>query len=161
MSGGDGWNSPLGAQMETDLSWDARELEAALADLEQGVARQSGLNAMRNALRPVANTANDYYASASERPFKVLGRIAGGQMADSLMQRDEDILHMFVGASGDPKAHLLEWGTGMRQRKNGQYTGAVSPQPALTPAWELHQSQLLESLGERLWQQIAKRMAGK
>lgn len=147
--------------MEAELTFDARGLEAALSELGQAASRRSGNNALRNTLRPIAKSANDYYASATERPFYVSGRLASGQLGDSLMERDEDVLYMFVGASGDPKAHWLEWGTGMRQRKNGQFTGIMAPQPALTPAWEYHQGQLLEALGERLWQQIEKRLAGK
>lgn len=147
--------------MTSKLSWSSDDLERALRDLGDGLARKSANNALRNTLRPVARTANGYYASASEAPFRVAHRISRGQLADSQKQSGKHVLNMFVGASGDPKAHLLEWGTGPRYHKSGRYVGAASPQPALTPAWELHSRQMPEELGRRIWEQIEKRMAGK
>ena len=70
---------------------------------------------------------------------------------------------MFVGApggrGGTPEAHLIEFGTGPRAHKSGKYVGAVSPTPMLQPAWDARKGQMLESLGQRLWDEIEKTMA--
>lgn len=51
---------------------------------------------------------------------------------------------LYVGST-DPKAHLLEFGTvNMRAR------------PTLRPAWDLHKSRMLESLGRELWKALAR-----
>lgn len=140
-----------------------RELEKALAQLPAGTAKGVARRVMKKELQPVAMLANAFWPGSSDDVFKITSRIAGSQMSDSHMQRGRSVVNMFVGApggrTGTPHAHLVEFGTGPRYQKNGRYTGSVSPQPMLQPAWDARKGQMLESLGATMWSEIEKTIA--
>lgn len=70
-------------------------------------------------------------------------------------------VEVFVGSS-DPKAHLVEFGTGPRYHKSGKYVGQVAPQPFMRPAWEATKDSILHGFAKDLWagiERAAKRIA--
>ncbi|MBN8187606.1 hypothetical protein JF540_12985 [Salipiger thiooxidans] len=137
-----------------------RDIEKALAQLPAGTAKGVARRAMKKELAPVAATANAFWPGSSDDVFQITSKIAAGQRGDSVAQGGRSVLNMYVGAPGGrfgtPEAHLVEFGTGPRFQKNGRFTGSVAPQPMLQPAWDMHKQQLLEGLGQRLWEEITK-----
>lgn len=140
-----------------------RELEKALAQLPAGTSKGVARRAMKKELKPVADMANAFWPGADDDVFRITSRLSGGQKGDSLAKRGRSVLNMFVGApggaQGTPEAHLIEFGTGPRYQKNGRFTGSVSPQPMLQPAWDMHKRKILDGLGARLWDEIIKTQA--
>lgn len=140
-----------------------REIERALLDLPAGTAKGVARRAMKKELAPVASMANALWPGADDAVFRITSRIAASQLGDSQAKRGRSIVNLFVGAtggpSGAPHAHLIEWGTGPRYQKNGRFTGSVAPQPMLQPAWDAHKREILNGLGERMWDEISKTVA--
>lgn len=140
-----------------------REVERALAALPQGTAKGVAGRLMKKQLKSVADMANTFWPGSSTDVFRVTSKIARGQVSDSLMQRNSATVNMFVGApggkKGTPHAHLIEFGTGPRHQKGGRYTGQVSPQPMLQPAWDAHKSKILKGLAASLGAEIEKTVA--
>lgn len=140
-----------------------RDIEKALAQLAQGTAKGVTRRAMKKELKPVAAMANALWSGSSDDVFRITSRIARRQMGDGHMQRGSSIINMFVGApggaDGTPEAHLVEFGTGPRRHESGKYVGAVSPSPALQPAWDANKGRMLEGLGKSLWEEIQKTQA--
>lgn len=137
-----------------------REIEKALAKIPAGTAKGVARRAMKKELAPVAAMANTLWPGSSDDVFKVAAKVKGSQRG----QREaRSVANMYVGApggaDGTPEAHLIEWGTGPRAHKSGKYVGAVSPSPSLGPAWDMYRGRILEGLGARLWDEIAKTMA--
>ncbi|WP_306150641.1 hypothetical protein [Roseovarius sp. MMSF_3281] len=140
-----------------------RDIEKALAELAAGTAKGVGRRALKKELQPVASLANALWPGSDDKVFRVTSRIAGGQRGDSHARRGRSVINMFVGApggaNGTPEAHLIEFGTGPRYTKNGSFRGSVAPQPMLQPAWDAYKGQMLDGLGERLWDEIQKTQA--
>jgi HK97 gp10 family phage protein len=71
-------------------------------------------------------------------------------------------VELFVGASykigtRGRLAHLFEFGTrGRYQKTTGRYTGAISTQPFVRPAWDANQGNALSILKEQMWAEITK-----
>lgn len=150
--------------MTVDMKFEgARDIEKALAQLAQGTSKGVARRGMKKELKPVAMMANALWPGSSDDVFRITSRIARGQMGDSHMQRGRSIINMFVGApggrNGTPEAHLIEFGTGPRYTENGAFRGSVAPQPMLQPSWDVQKSQMLEGLGETLWDEIRKTQA--
>ena len=62
------------------------------------------------------------------------------------MHRDE--VDVFVGPGSDPAGHLQEFGSSKHPA-----------QPFMRPAWDAHESTLLEGIGEDMWAEIEKASA--
>lgn len=143
--------------MKIDMKVDGlRDIERALAQLAAGTAKGVVRRAMRKELKPVADTANALWPGSADDVIRVTSRVARSQPQP---KRDRATVNMFVGAANTPEAHLVEFGTGPRFQKNGRFTGSVSPQPFLQPAWDLHKGRVLKGLAARLWTEIEATMA--
>ncbi|WP_315900704.1 hypothetical protein [Mameliella alba] len=141
-----------------------REIERALADLPRGTAKSVVRRAMKKELTPIANMANALWPGSDDDVFRISPKVSRSQKGDSKALTGASIVNMFVGANkapavGAPHAHLIEFGTGPRSHESGKFVGAVSPQPMLQPAWDAHSLGLLEGLGARIWDEIAKTLA--
>ena len=134
-----------------------RDIEKALAKLPRGTAKGLARRAMKKELKPVKDMA-DVFWPGSGTAFRISSAIKGRQRADSHAQHGPSITNMFVG-SFERQAHLIEFGTGPRYQKSGKYVGAVSPQPMLQPAWDMNKHQVLDGLGNRMWEEIEKTQA--
>eukprot|EP00998_Keelungia_sp_KM082_P002248 NODE_12731_length_443_cov_1.560127_g12708_i0.p2 GENE.NODE_12731_length_443_cov_1.560127_g12708_i0~~NODE_12731_length_443_cov_1.560127_g12708_i0.p2 ORF type:complete len:125 (-),score=21.43 NODE_12731_length_443_cov_1.560127_g12708_i0:69-443(-) len=115
---------------------------------------------MKKELKPIQVMANALWPGSDEDVVKITSRVQRSQGAE----RDHgSVVNMYVGAeggrTGTPHAHLVEWGTGPRTQQNGRYTGQMPPQPFLQPAWDANKAGLLQGLGSRLWEEIAKTQA--
>lgn len=137
-----------------------REIEKALAQIPAGTAKGVARRALKKELQPVAELANVFWPGSADDVFRVTSSLSSSQPQPA---KGRSIVNMFVGApggrGGTPEAHLVEFGTGPRAHKSGKYVGAVSPTPMLQPAWDARKGQMLESLGQRLWDEIEKTMA--
>ena len=137
-----------------------KEIERALAELPRSTSRGVAKRAMKKELQPVADMANALWPGSSDEVFKIASKV---QRSQPQQGRNDAVVNMFVGApggaKGTPEAHLVEFGTGPRFHKSGKYVGAVSPSPALQPAWDANKGAILQGLGARLWDEIAKTMA--
>ncbi|MGK7663375.1 MULTISPECIES: hypothetical protein [unclassified Marinovum] len=137
-----------------------REIEKALAQIPAGTAKGVARRALKKELQPVAELANVFWPGSADDVFRVTSSLSRNQPQPT---KGRSIVNMFVGApggrGGTPEAHLIEFGTGPRAHKSGKYVGAVSPTPMLQPAWDARKGQMLESLGQRLWDEIEKTMA--
>jgi len=147
--------------MQVDMKIEGlKEIEQALATLKVGTSKGVARRAMKKELKPVMDMANALWPGSSDEVFKVTSKVSGSQPQP---KKGRSIVNMLVGApggaTGTPHAHLIEWGTGPRTQKNGRFTGSVSPQPMLTPAWDAHSGKILEGLGARLWDEISKTQA--
>lgn len=141
-----------------------REIEKALADLPRGTAKSVVRRAMKKELSPIARMANALWPGSDDDVFQISSKVARSQKSDSQAPEGPTVVNMFVGANkapgvGAPHAHLVEFGTGPRSHKSGKYVGAVSPQPMLQPAWDAQSRGVLEGLGARIWDEIAKTLA--
>lgn len=132
-----------------------REIERALLELPRGTAKGVARRALKKELKPVKDAAESYWPGATDA-FKISSRIKRSQRP--WIRESRSVTNMFVGAT-EPHAHLLEFGTGPRYQKNGRFTGSVAPGPMLQPAWDARKRSVLNGLGERLWQEIAKTQA--
>ncbi|MAD98927.1 MAG: hypothetical protein CMB99_16495 [Flavobacteriaceae bacterium] len=71
--------------------------------------------------------------------------------------RAKSEVQMFIGAAPKGPAVLVEFGTGPRyQKTTGRYTGAVSPQPFMRPAWEQGKHQLASGFVDDLADELRK-----
>ncbi len=134
-----------------------RAMERALADLPRGTSKGVARRVLKKELKPVEDAAEMFWPGANDA-FKITSRITASQLSDSAKSRKRDVIDMFVGST-ERHAHLIEFGTGPRFWKNGKATGQVSPQPMLQPAWDMRKGQMLKSLGDRMWDEIAKTQA--
>jgi len=132
-----------------------RDIERALAELPRGTAKGTSRRAMKKELKPIKDTAEMFWPGANDG-FRVTSALIPTQRP--AVRESRSVTNMFVG-SFEPHAHLLEFGTGPRYTKNGAFRGSVSPQPMLQPAWDAHKGKLLEGLGKRMWDEIAKTQA--
>jgi HK97 gp10 family phage protein len=64
-------------------------------------------------------------------------------------------VEMYVG-SASPLAHLIEFGTGPRQWKNGKYTGQMTPNPFLRGVWDARKDVVLIVFKREMWSEILK-----
>ena len=135
-----------------------RDLERALAKLPRSTAKGVARRAMKKELQPVASMANALWPGSDDKAIGITSKLARGQRRP---KSGRSILNLFVGATDRiPHGHLIEFGTGPRtQKTTGRYTGSVTPDPFLQPAWDKYRGKILEGLGARLWGEIAKTMA--
>ncbi len=134
-----------------------KEIERALAELPRSTSKGVARRVLKKELKPVESAAEMFWPGANDA-FKITSRIKASQLGDSAKSRKRDVIDMFVGAT-EPHAHLIEFGTGPRYTKNGAFRGSVSPEPMLQPAWDMRKGQMLKSLGDRMWDEIAKTQA--
>lgn len=129
------------------------ELEKQLAKLEPKVAKRKARKAMRKALVPVRDAADSFWPGSTPKPFKIGTRIKGSQPQPA---KGGSIVNLFVG-SGEPHAHLIEFGTGpRRQTSTGRYTGVMPAQPMLQPAWDSNRGEMLAILRRELGAAITR-----
>lgn len=138
-----------------------KELDKALKDMATSTAKRTAKRAMATALEPVA-------AAARELAPRDTGRLAESiAVSDKLTKRQRtlargsegrDMVTMNVGAHGRV-AHLVEFGTGPRHKKNGAFVGVMPPQPFMRPAWDQNMQGVLDSLAASLSAEIAKTVA--
>ncbi|RAP39568.1 hypothetical protein BYZ73_19890 [Rhodovulum viride] len=137
-----------------------KEIEKALADLPRSTSKGVARRVMKKELQPVADMANALWPGADDDVFQVTHKVSRSQPQPP---SGRSVVNMVVGApsgrDGKPHAHLLEWGTGPRYHESGKYTGSVSPQPMLTPAWDATKDKVLRGLAERFREEIAKTVA--
>lgn len=133
-----------------------KELEAELKKMKNPTARGVGRRAMKRALKPVEDTANSLWPGATDNAFRTSSRLKRTQAQP---QESPTLLNMFTG-SGEPHAHLLEFGTGPRtQTTTGRFTGQVFPRPMLQPAWDMNKARVVETLSDILAEEIRKTFA--
>lgn len=140
-----------------------QEMDRTLAELPKAVGRQVLRGAARKSLQPVAAAAKGLApvgqgggasGKALARSIRIATKVKASQ------QRFSQILgasvQMYVGATA-PHAHLIEFGTAPRRQKStGRYTGQVSPQPFMRPAWDQHEDKIKRELPATLWREIYK-----
>ena len=133
------------------------EIDNALAALPAATSKAVGRRALKKALTPVAEMANDFWPGADPLAFAVSAKLKSGQTPTEAVA---NAVVMYVGAAGAaPHAHLLEWGTAPRYHKSGKFVGAVAPSPSLTPAWEANRDQVLNGIADVLREEIAATLA--
>lgn len=138
-----------------------RDMERALAALPRGTAKGVVRRVLKKTLEPVRDTA-DMYSSAF--PIAITSKLSPRQRGMARSDFAGNVVTMFVGPTAQdgshaPHAHLIEFGTGPRYHESGKYVGAVSPDPFMRPAWDMHKATLLDSLGTYMWQEIEKTVA--
>lgn len=145
----------------------AKELDAVLKQMAASTARRTTQRAMARALEAVAHTAralapvgtdgyNDGYLKASIGISSKLTKRQAREARSFGLSRDVAI--MYVGPSA-PHAHLVEFGTGPRHKKNGQFVGAMPPDPFMRPAWDQNRDTVLDRLTDDLREEIDKTLA--
>lgn len=148
--------------MRVDLKFEGgRELERALADLPRSTSKGVARRALKQVLKPVAERADAY----TDR-FNV---VVGTKLESRVKRRSRGdfaghVVSMFVGpvnqdGSYAPEATLFEFGTGPRFWKSGKYTGYITPEPAMRPAWDAYSKTMLQDLGRLMWIEIEKTIA--
>ncbi|TFL16429.1 hypothetical protein [Jannaschia formosa] len=138
-----------------------REMEKALARLPRGTAKGVTRRVVKKVLEPVRDTADSYSGAFN---VAITSRLSPRQSGLARGDRGPSLVSMYVGpvtqdGSHAPHAHLIEFGTAPRFHKSGKYVGAVSPDPFMRPAWDMHKGQMLEELGRLMWVEIEKTVA--
>lgn len=136
------------------------ELENAFAQLPKAVERQVLREALIKSAVPIA--------IAAVR-FAPKGKGSGPHLKDSIgvstklsrrqrrrYGKSRYEAEVFVG-SRDPKAHLIEFGTGPRYTKKGAYRGQSAAQPFMRPAWNLKKKAAMNNLERIIWRELAKK----
>lgn len=128
-----------------------RDLEAAMADLTKAAGRGVMTRALRNAAQPLKadivtfapfNGIKESVAVSTKLDPREK-RLSRGQQKSTSM--------VFVGpsydlGSGGRLAHLFEYGTGPRFRKNGGATGRLAMRPFMRPAWDAYKGKAIDLL---------------
>jgi HK97 gp10 family phage protein len=137
------------------------DLDRALQDMTKATAR----NAVRRALR--AAGAPIYTDMVANAPPHIKDSV---EIGDKLTSRQAKLnnrsgnkanVEVFVGVSyklgqKGRTAHLFEFGTRMRYRSSGGYTGRIAAQPFVRPAWDQNQGKALGILKDAMWKEIGK-----
>ncbi len=132
-----------------------REIDALLQSIPRQLAGQGVAAGLRRALQPVAAAARSYAPGSLDTRIRVAPTIKAGQMAQSLEKAGKGRRVMYVGSTA-PHAHLVEFGTGPRYQKSGRYTGIMTPDPFLRPAWDAHKDEVLATLATAIREEIEK-----
>lgn len=135
----------------------AKELEEALRELPKRLAKGAIRRALLKALEPIAE-------DARARVHRLRGfilRAIGVSTVLSRRQRKQRStmkgdIEAYVGAAPARHAHLLEFGTGPRQTKDGKSTGQARAFPFLRPAWESGKAAALALFAKLLWAEIER-----
>lgn len=163
--------STIGGSFKFELTGMKELLE--LLDQLPTVAMQKGVirNALKKAGQPIAERAREL-APYHEKPKQYA---KSKHLRDSITvstslkasqrsgRRDSSVVTVYVGATV-PHAHLIEFGTGPRQWKNGKATGQVPPHPFLRIAWDTLKMNALKIFTDEMREQIykaARRLAKK
>ena len=150
--------------MSTNFAHKLEGMEALLDALEQlpTTAMQKGAvrNALKKAGKPVADLARSQAPdSGVEHKQKLKNTIiVSPTLKPSQKQqvvRDRTSVTMFIGSTA-PHAHLVEFGTGPRFWKNGNFTGQMGPQPFMRNAWDQQKDNVLKIFQTELWTMIYK-----
>ena len=125
------------------------DLERALRELPQANAKAVLRRTMKQAGEPVAKTAralvpkeHGYLAESIDVSPKLSSRQA-------TMNNKQSPVEMYIGPGTDPAGHLQEFGTGP-----GHHA-----QPFLRPAWDQHQTEVLDTIANLTWIEIEKTAA--
>lgn len=139
----------------------AKDLDKALQALAATTARGVTRRAMTRSLEPVAEAAR----AAAPRDkgdlaahIGVSSKLTRNQAREMRGQTGRDVQFMYVGPQW-ASAHLVEFGTGPRFKKNGQFVGAMPPQPFMRPAWDQNRDAVLARLTEDIRAELEKTLA--
>jgi HK97 gp10 family phage protein len=145
----------------------AKELEAALHELPNSIAKNVLTRAMKEAAQPIADDAASRVAvgigkhkGRLKRRIAVSSKLSKRQRRQSPKSKNEATI--YVGVATVTEAITEEYGTGPRYEKRGKYDGQVPASPFLRPAWEGGKVSYISTLGASLWKKIdaaAKRLA--
>jgi len=127
-----------------------KEIKAALHELP----RASAMGVMRRVLKkrakPMADSARSNVRVVEgnlKRSISVSTKLTRRQRRQHT-KMSKDSVEVFVGASADPAAHLLEFGS----IHNLSH-------PFLRPAWDKHKMALVQGIGADMWYEIEKTVA--
>lgn len=135
----------------------AGDIERALAEMARGTAKGVMRRAMKTALEPVRDDADN-----SEFEIAVTSKLSESQQAEARADRARDRLTLYVGpvqedGSEAPHAIFPEFGTGPRfHATSGKYVGAVMADPFMRPAWDANRAAVLAILRREVWTEIEK-----
>ena len=148
-------------KIEFELSgW--KELDRMLAQLPKAVQKSTLQKALSDAAIPVihearqnaprSGNAGPHYADS----FAIGKKLTRRQKRLARMPGSEKMQATIYAGSKDPKAHLIEFGTGPRRTKSGRYTGQTAPQPVLRTAWDRHKRKVAKRFEENIWKELVK-----
>ncbi|KIC54497.1 hypothetical protein [Leisingera sp. ANG1] len=134
----------------------AGDIERALSELARGTAKGVMRRAMKKALQPVKQGAEN---SAFE--IAITSKLSPRQQGEARGDRGRAKVSLYVGpveadGSHAPHAHLIEFGTGPRRHASGKYVGAVMADPFMRPAWDANRERMLQILRKEVWAEIEK-----
>lgn len=138
-----------------------KEMDRQLKQMKTATAKATVRRAMKVALEPVrAAAASSAPRSGGAGPHMADGigiahKLTKRQAREAKRGDGPDLASMYVGAE-DPKAHLIEFGTGPRFHKSGKFVGVMPAQPFMRPAWDANHTKVLEILREQMAIEIAK-----
>lgn len=144
-----------------------KELDRLLAELPASTARRTARKGMMEALEPVAAAARamaprgvEPKNARSADSIAVSDKLTRSQAraAARADRQTKTLTHVYVGMA-NPLGHLIEFGSGPRRKKNGQYVGVMPAQPFMRPAWDANRAAVLASLAVHLRVEIDKVLA--
>lgn len=136
-----------------------KEMDLVLRELGFVTAKRVGQRAMTKALKPTADAANGMLPKGMP-PVVINKKLNKSQAREFRAEDSENLQTTFVG-SPSPRAHLEEFGTGLRQHRSGKSTGIMRARPFMRPAWDQTKDQVLKELGAQLRTEIEKAVARK
>lgn len=155
----------MSLNMKFDLKG-GKELDNALAQLPQAVQKRVLERILKKAALPIAVEASHLAPRGDGDGPHLNESVAVSTKLNKSQARKERRsgatkfqATVFVG-SRDPKAHLLEFGTGERIGKEGatayrgRFFGVLRAQPFMRPAWDLKKSAALEIIRAEIWKEI-------
>lgn len=144
-----------------------KELDKLLGELPASTARRTSRKGMMAALEPVAAAARSMAPrgvepknARSADSIAVSDKLTRAQAraAARTDRQTPTMIHAYVGMA-NPLGHLIEFGSGPRRKKNGQYVGIMPAQPFMRPAWDANRAAVLASLTAHLRVEIDKVLA--
>lgn len=139
----------------------AKELDKVLTGLKATTARGITRRATARALEPVAELARSLAPRDEGKLAAHIGvssKLTKRQARAMRGQTGKDVQYMYVGPQW-ASAHLVEFGTGPRFKKNGQFVGIMPPQPFMRPAWDAKREEVLDRLTDDIREEIDKTLA--
>ncbi|RME67248.1 MAG: hypothetical protein D6782_02930 [Alphaproteobacteria bacterium] len=139
-----------------------RDLERAMGGLSRATNRRIAGRVLKKALEPVIEMARRL---APDRDPAAPGLKESLTVATRINRKYVDIppapteVVRWGGPAALPHAHLVEFGTGPRKRKDGRSTGIMPPKPFLRPAWDANERRVLETIKASLGEEIEKSLA--
>lgn len=151
--------------MKFDLKG-AKELDNALAQLPQAVQKKVLERVLKKAALPIAVEAEHLAPRGDDVGPHLNQSIAISTKLNKSQARKKREsggtkfqANVFVG-SRDPKAHLVELGTGARYGREGaaayrgRYFGVMKAQPFMRPAWDSKKLAALEIIRAEIWNEL-------